>query len=116
MRKSSSPGSTGREREAAVAADHGGHAVQRRRRQRLIPEDLRVVVRVQVDEPGNEREAVGVDRAARALVDASERHDPPVADADVGWPRRRTGSVDDAAVADEHIEHLRVLPRDRRAA
>ena len=39
-----------REREAAVAAHHRGHAVQRRWRQCLIPEDLRVVVRVQVDE------------------------------------------------------------------
>ena len=43
-----------RDREAAVAADHGRHAVQRRRRQRRVPEHLRVVVRVDVDEAGRD--------------------------------------------------------------
>ena len=43
-------GAERRDREAAVAADHGRHAVQRRRGQRRVPEHLRVVVRVDVDE------------------------------------------------------------------
>ena len=39
-----------RDREPAVAADDGGDAVQRRRRAHRVPQDLRVVVRVDVDE------------------------------------------------------------------
>ena len=41
-----------RDREPAVAGDDAGDAVPRRRRERGIPEDLRVVVGVDVDEPG----------------------------------------------------------------
>ena len=47
-------GSERRDREAAVAADHRRDAVQRRRRQRRVPEHLRVVVRVDVDEAGRD--------------------------------------------------------------
>ena len=68
--------------EAAVARDHRGDAVPRRRRERRIPEDLRVVVRVDVDEPR------GHDVAARVeLLAAVEAHtdlaDHAVGDADV---------------------------------
>ena len=45
-------GARRRDREAAVAGDDGRDAVIRRRTQRGIPEDLRVVVRVDVDEAG----------------------------------------------------------------
>ena len=40
----------GREREPAVAAEHRRHAVHRRRARGRVPQQLRVVVRVQVDE------------------------------------------------------------------
>ena len=43
-------GRHGRQREAAVAAEHRGHAVQRGRAGVGVPEQLRVVVGVQVDE------------------------------------------------------------------
>ena len=45
-------GAGGEQREPAVAGDHGGHAVPRRRRRGRLPVQLRVVVRVDVDEPG----------------------------------------------------------------
>ena len=58
-----------RDREAAVAAHHGGHAVQRRRAQRRVPERLRVVVGVDVDEARRDDEVGRVDRPRR--VDSS---------------------------------------------
>ena len=73
-----------RDREPAVAADHRGDAVQRRRGDRRVPQRLDVVVRVQVDEAGTHDQAVGVDGARRGFVDRTDRDDAPVADADVG--------------------------------
>ena len=55
-----------RDREAAVAGDHGRDAVVRRRPQRRIPEHLRVVVRVDVDEAGRDRAARRVELALAA--------------------------------------------------
>ena len=54
-----------RHREAAVAGDHRGDAVARRRRQLWIPQELGVVVGVDVDEPGRHDEPGGVDGARR---------------------------------------------------
>ena len=58
-------GAERRDREAAVAADDGGDAVERRRRHGGSQSSLGVVVGVDVDEPGRDDEAVGVDRASR---------------------------------------------------
>ncbi len=84
-----------RDREAAVPADHGRHAVQGRRAQRRVEEHLRVVVRVHVDEAGRDDFALGVDRAPGRFVDLADRDDAAVADADGAGPRRRAGPVDD---------------------
>ena len=78
---------------------------KRRRRQRGVPEHLRVVVRVDVDEARRDDLALGVDRARRLLVDVADRRDPAVADSDVGDPAGRTRAVDDRATADDHVEH-----------
>ena len=94
-----------REREAAVAADDRGDAVQRRRGGGRIPEHLGVVVRVDVDEARRDDEAVGVDGARRGLVDLADRDDAPVAYADVSTAACRSGAVDDAATADEQVQH-----------
>ena len=49
------------DREAAVAGDDGGDAVEARRRQRRVPEHLGVVVGVDVDEAGGDHAAGGVE-------------------------------------------------------
>ena len=49
------------DREPAVARDHGGDAVEARRRERGIPEHLRVVVRVDVDEARRDDAVTGVE-------------------------------------------------------
>jgi hypothetical protein len=53
------------EGEAAVAGDDGGDPVQVRRRCRRVPQDLRVVVGVRIDEPGAHHVAAGVDDLGR---------------------------------------------------
>ena len=98
-------GTERRDREAAVAADDGRHAVQWGRRQRRVPEHLGVVMRMDVDEAGCDDLALGVDRVRRLLVDLADRRDPAVADSDVGDPAGRPRTVDDRATADDHVEH-----------
>ena len=58
-----------READAAVAGHHGGDAVPRRRDQPRVPRGLPVVVHVDVDEPGRDGEAVGVEHAGGGAVD-----------------------------------------------
>ena len=56
-------GAAGRERDAAVAHDHAGHAVPAARRADRIPCQLSVQVRVGVDETGRHDPAVSLDLA-----------------------------------------------------
>ena len=57
-----------REGEPAVAGHDRRDAVQARRRRGRVPEELRVVVRVRVDEAGRDDQAVGVDDLVRGIV------------------------------------------------
>ena len=60
-----------------------------------IPEQLRVVVGMDVDEPGGHDETVGLNRATTRVVDGAEAHDAAVTDADVGAEAGRSRPVDD---------------------
>jgi hypothetical protein len=94
----------GRDAEAAVAAEDRRDAVERGGRERRVPERLRVVVGVDVDEARGDHLAGGVDRPARFFaVDGCET---AVADADVGDHARGSGAVDDCSAADEAIQHV----------
>src|SRR2546430_2163864 len=66
-----------RDREAAVAAENGGDAVQRRRAGGRVPQQLGVVVRVDVDEPGAHDLAGAVDGPARGLIRRADQRDAP---------------------------------------
>ena len=98
-------GRGGREADAAVAHDHGGDAVPDRRREQRVPGDLAVVVRVDVDEAGRDREAGGVELLATGLVDGADRGDAAVVDGDVGERRTSTAAVDHGSVPDHQIVH-----------
>ena len=98
-------GRCGRQREAAVAAEHRRDAVLHRRARGRIPEQLRVVVRVQVDEARVRRLPLRVDGFRRLLVDVADRDDPPVAHAHVAMSGGCAGAVDDLGVSDEQIQH-----------
>ena len=90
-------GAARRDREAAVARDHRSHAVVRRRRQRRIPEDLRVVVRVDVDEARRDDLTRRVELARRRSSRSPISVMHAVGDRDVGGASRRAGAVDDGA-------------------
>ena len=73
----------GREREAAVP-HHRSDAVVAGRRAERVPEDLRVHVRVAVDDPGGDNVSLGIDHLRRAFADAADRRDFSVLHTDVG--------------------------------
>ena len=90
-------GGVGRcDREAAVAGHDRRHAVEARRRESRIPEDLGVVVRMDVDEAGSHDGARGVERLVprEPLPDFG---DPPVAHEHVRCIRGAPGPVDHLA-------------------
>ena len=60
---------------------------------------------MEVDEPGRDVPAVGVDRAPRraGVAGLGDRGDAVAVDRDVGPPARRAGAVDDGAVGDDEI-------------
>ena len=94
-----------RERQRAVPGHDRRDPVLQRRARLPVPAQLRVVVRVRVDEAGRGGVAVGVDLARAALGHAAHAGDPPAANADLppiaGHPR----SVVDVGVADDEV-HL----------
>ena len=78
-------GSERRDREPAVAADHGGHAVQRRRRAASCPRTpaRRSACGCRRSRARRPCPSASMVRVA-CLVDVADRDDPAVADADVG--------------------------------
>ena len=92
---------------AAVAGHNRGDAVPARRRQRRVPQDLGVVVGVDVDEPGDDEPSRRVDLAAAVDLGPDLDH-PAVVDADVGPKCRRAGPVDHRPSPDgERRGHIR---------
>src|SRR5262249_18055650 len=68
------------------------------------PEELRVVVRVEVDESGRDDHAAGVERALRRRrTETADARDATVAHADVGAIALRARPVDDDAVPDDDV-------------
>src|SRR5204863_341213 len=71
-----------------------------------VPRDLAVVVGVEIDEPGRDEQAVGVDGAVgAALVEAAHAGDDAVVDGHVGRAGVAAGAVDDRAAADHEVVH-----------
>ena len=69
-----------------------------------VPEDLGVVVRVEVDEAGGDVEAVRIEDLARvAGRDAADLGDDPVLDGDVRAVARHPRAVEDGPAADDPI-------------
>jgi hypothetical protein len=101
-------GPGGGDAEPAVAHDHTRDAVPARRREVAVPQDLGVVVRVDVDEPGGEDEAVevddlrdvGVGRGARG-AGRVDRGDAVAGDQHVGGPSGRAGAVDERGASEQ---------------
>ena len=103
-----------REREAAVAHDHGGHAVVARARAERVPQHLGVHVGVAVDEAGRDDVALGVDLVGAPLADPADGGDAAPPHADVGPIARQSRTVDDVTVADHQVVLHRSAPNRRR--
>ena len=73
----------GGDAEPAIAGDDGGDPMVRRRPQGRIPEDLRVVMRVNVDKSRSHHAAGGIQLVPGAEVRPDLLHNP-LADGDVG--------------------------------
>ena len=70
--------------EPAVAPEDGGDTVKNRRTGRGVPQQLGVVMRVEIDKSGADDLAGDIDGSPRRLVGRTQSGDPPVTDTDVG--------------------------------
>ncbi len=100
-------GPRGCDRETAVAHHHARDAVPARRGEVAVPQDLGVVVRVDVEEAGCEHEAVEVDHLGPGVGDevagSADGRDAVAAHGDVGVADRRAGPVDECGSAEQEI-------------
>ncbi len=93
-----------READAAIAHEHGRDAEIHRRAQLLVPRNLPVIMRVQVDEAGRHDRPFGVDDAVRMGRAAADFRDAPILDADIGAHGRAAVAVMKEAVGDLQIK------------
>jgi hypothetical protein len=95
-----------RERDPVLADDVGRHPLADRRLVVRIDQERQVAVDVDVHEAGADDLAGGVEGRFRlGVAELPDCGDPVAADADVGAEPGQPGAVDDAAVADEQVEH-----------
>ena len=96
-----------RDAEAAVAHDHARDPVPARRREVAVPEDLGVVVGVDVDEAGRQHQPVEVDhlgaRRRRQLAGRRDARRCGRRDRHVGRPGRAAGPVDQRGLAQQQV-------------
>jgi hypothetical protein len=89
---------------AAVARDHGGHAVGDEIARFRTFQDGALDVGVDVDEAGGDDAVAGVDYAGgRGAGEASDGRDPSGGDGDVGATPGVARAVQNAGVADEEV-------------
>src|SRR5262249_1483208 len=70
-----------------------------------VPEELAVVVRVQVDEARREGKAAGVDFRRATLGGSADGRDFPARHGEVAAAGRRTGAVDEEGVTNDEVGH-----------
>src|SRR6185369_1233041 len=93
-----------RDAEAAVADHDRGDAVPRGDREHAVPEDLRVVVRVDVDEARRDDEPARVERARGRAAHLPYLGDSAATYADVALAARSARPVDQSAAANGQVE------------
>ena len=99
-----------RERHPAVADQGRGDAVAGHRRDVRIPADLRIEVRVHVDEAGRDRQALGVEFASTLAVDGADCRDRARIDGKVARNGLAAQTVHELAAPDnEFVRHSSLL-------
>ena len=101
----------GRKGHAAVAQQRGGHPVPTDGRAVRVPADLGVEVRVDVDEAGRDRHALGIDLAMTLVGDLADCGDHPTVDANVSSRGFPPGPVDKHSAANDKVMGHGVTPR-----
>src|SRR5919197_1798160 len=95
----------GRDGEPAVAHDDGRDAVPRGRARLRVPEELAVVVSVDVDEAGGEGKAHAVDLARAAFGDAPEGRYAVADDGEVAAGSLAAAAVTEERAPDDEVGH-----------
>ena len=95
----------GREADAAVATDGGGHAMIARWRQMRVPGGLGIIVGVDIDEAGRNGQTVGIDLASALCRDSADVGKAAVVYRYVCAAGLATGPVYDGPTADNNVVH-----------
>ena len=109
-------GARRRDAEAAIAHHHRGHAVPWRYGHHAVPQDLRIVVRVDIDEAGGDHAAARLDRRGRLAGSLAHGGDFAVLDRDVAVARWGPGAVDYRTARDLEVVVHRISPWRTRLA
>ncbi len=102
------------DREPAVAGDDGRDPLVRRGAERRVPEDLRVVVGVDIDEARCDGATRCVEHAD-ALEVRADLGDHTVRDSNVGHPSRSAGPVEHRSSADHDVSRHQDSPLVHRS-
>jgi hypothetical protein len=99
----------GHDAEAAIAYDRGCDPERGRRRQGRVPGDLRVVMRVQVDDARHQRELAGIDDLGSVLAQIADLGDAAVSHRKIGADRVVPEPVHHGGAADHEVMHCHLL-------
>src|SRR5207249_867077 len=105
----------GRDGEPAVAHDDGRDAVPRRGARLRVPEELAVVVGMDVDEAGGEGEARAVELAGATLGDAPDGRYTVAGDGEIARRGLAAAAITEERAPDDHAETLGEDERDTLA-
>src|SRR3546814_1551396 len=92
--------------EAAIAANRRGDAVEAGGAQLGIPEHLRIIMGVNVDEARRHDQSRGIDLALRWPRHRAHRRNPIPRNRDVAYETCRTAAVDDRTATNNQVVHL----------
>ena len=96
--------------EAAVADDGGCDAMPGGDGQHFVPDDLRIIMGVDIDKAGGNGQAGCVDFARRVFRDLAKCHDATIADADVALVAGSTGAINECSAGDFKVECHSIPP------
>src|SRR6266436_9565524 len=99
----------GHDTETAIAHDRGRDPERRRWRKGRVPGDLRVVMRVQVDDARHQRQPPGIEDLGRVLSDLADSGDASVPNCDIGTDRVVPEPIGYCCAADHEVMHRNLL-------
>ena len=89
-----------RQRQGAIADDHGGGPVIAGKGAQRVPGHLRIIVAMVIDEARRDHQAVGINGARRRVAQFAQRDNLAVGDRHIAAKGRHAGAIDDATILD----------------